>query len=158
MLTTRGGLVPVAVAELVNEKPLAYPDGSWNQANGKPVSKHFVSVQSVYIDRIGRQLWVVDDANPQMQGLVAGGAKLVQIDLTTNRVVRIIRFGADATLPGSYFNDIRIDRSRQVAYVSDLGLGAIVVVDLTTGQTRRVLTGHASTKSENITMSVNGTP
>lgn len=152
------GAVPVAVAEIVNGQPIPYPNQTWNQENKSPVHKHFLSVQSVYIYRNGKHLWVVDAANPQMQGLVTGGVKLVQIELQTNQVSRVIQFDTSAAPAGSYFNDVRIDLPRQVAYLSDLGLGAIIVVDLTTGKSRRLLVGHPSTKSEQITMSVNGKP
>ena len=152
------GPVSIAVAEVVKQQPVAYPDRSWNQGDEAPVGEHFLSVQSVYVDRDGRHLWVVDAANPQMQGMVSGGVKLVQIDLKTNRVARVIGFDASAAPAGSYFNDVRIDLPRQVAYLSDLGLGAVVVVDLASGKSRRLLENHPSVKSEEITMSINGKP
>jgi sugar lactone lactonase YvrE len=149
------GPVPVAVVELKNGQPVAFPDAAWSQETA-PVSRHFFSVQSVYAD--GRFLWIVDAANPQMQGLVPGGAKLVKVDLGTGGAVQTIRFDPVAAPAGSYLNDVRVDRRRNRAYLSDLGLGALLVVDLSSGKTRRVLTSHPSTKSEEITMQVNGKP
>ncbi|CAA9562133.1 MAG: hypothetical protein AVDCRST_MAG87-1663 [uncultured Thermomicrobiales bacterium] len=53
----------------------------------------------------------------------------------------------DASAPvKSYFNDVRFAHGH--AFISDSGLGAIVVVDLDTGKVRRLLDGHASTLVE----------
>lgn len=51
--------------------------------------------------------------------------------------------------PQSYLNDVRIDTERNVAYLSDSNEGAIIVVDLTNGTSRRLLDADPSTKSEN---------
>jgi hypothetical protein len=47
---------------------------------------------------------------------------------------------------------------RQVAYLTDSGAGAIVVVDLAAGTGRRLLAGHPSTRSEEITLTIGGKP
>jgi len=51
---------------------------------------------------------------------------------------------------------VRIDVANNAAYITDSGLGAIVVVDLGTGSARRVLADNGTTKSEGITLTVNG--
>src|SRR3954452_13462518 len=86
-----------AVAEIAKDgsvKP--YPDQEWNLWDMKPASagKHFVCVQSVVVDD-SDTLWIVDPAAPLLASVVPGGAKLVAIDLETNRVKRIIPFGSD---------------------------------------------------------------
>jgi hypothetical protein len=46
--------------------------------------------------------------SPQFGGNpLPGGAKLVQIDLRTAKVVRIISLGPDVTVPGNYVDDLR---------------------------------------------------
>jgi len=43
---------------------------------------------------------------------------------------------------------VRFDPSEDVAYITDSGTGAIVVVDIANGTSRRRLAGHPSTKAE----------
>lgn len=142
-----------AVNEIVDGVYRAYPDGQWNrwppadsELETDPAYR-FVCVQSVYVDAKNR-LWVLDPASPNMAGVVPGAAKLVEIDLDTDRVVRVIRFDGSIAPPDSYLNDVRIDIERNVAFITDSGLGAIVVVDLNTNTSRRVLASHKSTKAE----------
>jgi hypothetical protein len=75
----------ISVAELVDGKPKAFPNGDWNKA-GAPES-HFVCVQSVYVDP-NDDLWIIDAAAPKMQEVVKGGPKLVKVDLKTNQVAQ----------------------------------------------------------------------
>ena len=142
-----------AVCELVDGVHRPYPDGQWNRwppaetdLDTDPAYR-FVCVQSVYVDAKDR-LWVLDPASPRFEGVVPGAAKLVEIDLKTDRVVRVIRFDSEIAPEKSYLNDVRIDTERNVAFITDSGLGALVVVDLNTNESRRVLANHASTKAE----------
>jgi len=52
-------------------------------------------------------LWVLDPAAPGNEKVVAGGPKLVRIELATNKAAQVIRFGEDVALQGSYLNDVR---------------------------------------------------
>lgn len=142
-----------ALAEVIEDRNHVYPDAQWNrwppvEGNLDPDPAYrFVCVQSVYADGAGR-LWVLDPASPRFGGVVPGAAKLVEIDLGTDQVVRVIRFDASIAPEKSYLNDVRIDAERNVAFITDSGLGALVVVDLDTNQSRRVLAGHHSTRAE----------
>lgn len=147
----------VSVAELVgatDRRP--YPDANWNawDSTRAPI-EHFVCVQSVYIDDQDN-LWILDPASAGLRGVVSGGAKLMKIDLRTNRVVRMFAFDTTIAPRESYLNDVRIDTKRQYAYITDSGKGVLVVVDLATGKARRVLTEHRSTKAESTTFTVEG--
>jgi sugar lactone lactonase YvrE len=144
----------VSVAELVDGKPKAYPDAEWNQS-GVP-KNHFVCVQSVHIDE-SDSLWILDPASPKMQGVVKGGPKLVKVDLVKNQVVQTIPFSDEIAPKKSYLNDVRVDTKTQTAYITDSGLGAIVVVDLATGQARRLLEDDPSTQADkDFKLQVNG--
>ncbi|MEQ9095996.1 MAG: L-dopachrome tautomerase-related protein [Phycisphaerales bacterium] len=142
-----------AVVELVDGVQRPYPDGQWNrwppaQTDLDPDPAYrFVCVQSVHVDARGR-LWILDPASPRFEGVVPGAAKLVEIDLNTDQVVRVIRFDESIAPEQSYLNDVRIDVERNVAFITDSGLGALVVVDLETNQSRRVLANHTSTRAE----------
>lgn len=94
-------------------------------------------------------LWVVDPAAPGQGYVVPGGAKLVRIDLATNRVAQVIRFDEAVAPRSSYINDVRLSADGRHAYLTDAGAkGALIVVDLPGGQARRVLDGHPSTQPE----------
>jgi len=147
----------ISVAELSptgEAKP--YPDPDWNQWNPElNPAEHFICVQSVYIDS-DNFLWVLDPANPLFQGVVEGGAKLLKIDLSSNQVIQKIVFNSTTTPVNSYLNDMRVDVERNFAYLTDSGLGAIVVVDLSSGKSRRILQNHPSTRAEDITLNIEG--
>lgn len=150
--------VPLSVAELIDGQPRAYPNVAMNQwMPGKDPASHFVCVQAVYADDRD-VLWILDPANPKFQGVVAGGPKLVQVDLATNEIVRTYRFGSDVALPASYLNDVRIDHRHGYAYMTDSGTGALVVLNLQTGSARRVLDEHASASAEGVTLNIGGKP
>lgn len=142
----------VSVAELLPDGALrAYPNVEWNawrNARKDEVTPHdhWVCVQSVVADGRG-SLWMLDPAAPAQAHLVSGGAKLVQVDLATDQVLRTIAFDADTAPQGSYLNDVRFSNDGRHAYITDSGVvGAILVVDLAAGKTVRLLDGHPSTQ------------
>ncbi|KAF0095156.1 MAG: hypothetical protein E1N59_1202 [Puniceicoccaceae bacterium 5H] len=114
-------------------------------------------MQSVYVDAEG-SLWVLDPASPRMQGVQEGGAKLVKLDPETGEVIWKHVFNAEVVLPKSYLNDVRIDTRRGFAYITDSGVGGIVVVDLNTGEAYRTLSDHLSTQHEMTALVLNGQP
>ncbi len=125
---------------LLNAKgePQPYPDELWNAwREGADPSEAFVDINALHLDEKGA-LWAVDTGSPQFGGdPLPGGAKLVQIDLTAGRVARILPFGPKIALPGSYVDDVRFHGD--FAYLTDAGRPGIIVVNLTTGEMRRVL-------------------
>ena len=145
---------PLSVAEVLPDGRLRpYPDAQWNawrntRRDELSPAEHWVCVQSVVADGRG-SVWVVDPAAPAVDGLVPGGPKLVRIDLASDRVAQVIRFGQDVAIPGSYLNDVRFSQDGKYAFVTDVGQrGALVVVELASGKARRVLDGHPSTQPE----------
>ena len=82
------------------------------------------------------------------------------MDLATNQVKRVLFFGADIAPQGSYLNDIRFTPDGRFAFVSDVGArGAIVVIDLGSGNARRVLDGVLATQAEpHLIVQANGHP
>ena len=128
-----------AVARLDSHGHLVpYPDAAWNSWHeGQDPSHAFVNVNSIHLDGKG-SLWAVDTGSPQFGGNpLPGGAKLVQIDLATAKVVRVISLGSDVALPGSYVDDVRFHGD--FTYSTDAGRPGIIVVNLKTGAMRRVL-------------------
>jgi sugar lactone lactonase YvrE len=149
--------VPISVGEVRRAgQVLPVPDKEWNAWDtSKPPEDHFVCVQSVHIDREDN-LWILDPASPYLGGVVPGGAKLLKVDIAKGKVIQKILFDSNVAPPASYLNDVRVDTERDVAYITDSGLGALVVVDLKTGKSRRLLAGHPSTKSEDVVLRVGG--
>lgn len=151
--------VPFSVGEISESgQVVPFPNGVWNAWDtASPPADHLICVQSVYVDS-DDFLWVLDPASAYMRGVVPGGAKLLKIDLAANKVVKKILFDQTIAPPASYLNDIRVDTKREVAYITDSGLGALIVVDLKTGTGRRLLTGHHSTRSEDVVLTIAGSP
>ncbi len=148
-----GDDVPYTVAELRDGKPVAYPDAAYNVENKADPAAGLISVQSVVADGRGH-VWILDTAAPGFAAPKQGGAKLVAVDLKTNRIAKTIVFPADVILKSTYVNDVRFDfrvGKAGVAYVTDSSLsgpGAIIVLDLATGKAVRRLSGHATTSVE----------
>jgi sugar lactone lactonase YvrE len=134
----------MAVAELIDGEPRPYPDDRWNRwVPGVGWRDRFVAVQSVHVDRQGR-LWVLDTG--QVSRDENRRAAIYQIDPETDEVVRTIECPFEIAPEGSYLNDIRLTPDGRHAFVSESGLGAIIVLDTDTGQLRRRLADHPSTK------------
>lgn len=123
--------------------PQPYPDAAWNGWQpGQDAARAFVNVNAIHHDRNGG-LWVIDTGSPQFGGdPLPGGAKAVRIDLKTNRIDRVYAFASDIAQPGSYVDDIRLHGSH--AYLTDAGRPGLIVLDLASGQARRVLDGAPS--------------
>jgi sugar lactone lactonase YvrE len=149
----------VSVAELMSDGRIRpFPSESWNGTDWRKNPKNrFVAVQSVYLDPSNR-LWILDSGNPQFSGVVEGAPKLLSVELGSERVARVYRFPKGTVLPESYLNDVRVDPVRNVAYISDSGAGALLVVDLKSGSVRRLLSDHPSTQAEETDVIVEGVP
>ncbi|WP_257458164.1 major royal jelly family protein [Archangium lipolyticum] len=125
-------------------QPKPYPDAGWNAWKpGDDPRNVFVNINAIHRDPSG-DLWVVDTGAPDFGGNpLPGGAKVVRISLKTHRVSRIYPFGPEAAQEGSYIDDIRFNGRH--AYLTDAGKPGLVVLDLETGRTRRVLDGVPAT-------------
>jgi len=138
-----------ALTEIVNGQRMPYPNLEWNKYKPDEPDTHFVNVQDLYTDDKDF-LWVLDSA-PASGASVLGGDKaatgkfkLVKIDLSQNKIVRIYTFD-DLPKDKSALNDVRVDNTRQLAYLSDPGLKAVVVLNLNTGKSRILLQKDKST-------------
>ncbi|NLR94268.1 SMP-30/gluconolactonase/LRE family protein [Flammeovirga agarivorans] len=136
--------VPVAVAEIINGKPVPYPSEMWNTAGGVT---SFTAVQSVVCDGRSR-LWVLDTNNPQFRGVLEGGPVLYEFDLNTNELLRSYSFPKETYFEDSYFNDVRIDITKEVAYITDSGHGGIITLNLITGEAKLFFENNKAVKYE----------
>ena len=148
--------VPYSVVEIKpNGQVIPYPDKNWNDWHGQAELNKFTCVQSVVA--FGNSLYVLDPSNPEMMGVV-GKPTLYQFDLGTNRLVKKWEFDATVAPSMSYLNDLRIDPASNSIYITESGLGAIIVLNTQTGVARRLLDKSPSTKSEIHVLVVNGKP
>lgn len=141
------GDVTLSVAEILDHNVLSpFPGGEWNTFNpttsSQNVENRFVNINAILTDSHDN-LWVVDNGMIGNE-TVANAAKLVKIDLRTNTVERIYSVSSLNPPQGFALNDVRIG-SRH-AFRTESGLGSVVIIDLQTGQVRRVLDNHLSTK------------
>jgi sugar lactone lactonase YvrE len=138
------GNTGAALTRLRRGVPTPYPDRKWNEWRaGADAARSFVNINALRLGPDGG-LWAVDSGSPEFGGdPLPGGAKLVRIDPQTSRVTRVIGFAPDIARPGSYVDDVRFNGRH--AYLTDAGNPGIIVLDLETGQARRVLDGDRST-------------
>jgi len=121
---------PFKVAELVDGKLRAYPDSEFN--------KKLVCVQSVVIDA-NQRLYVLDTGNEDFKGMQGKKACLYVFDLMENKLLGKYEFSAEVASDNCYLNDLRVDEKRQIAYLTDSGMGGIVVLDLVSGKNYKAL-------------------
>lgn len=142
------------LTEIVNGKRKPFPDMEWNRIDTSDTRNHFVSVQDLYADE-KNFLWVLD-SRPAGGASIFGGNqgqkkegdfKLLQINLADNKVVKVYHFD-DLPKDKSALNDVVVDHNKQLAYLSDPGLSAIVVLDLKIGKSRIVLQKDKSTLAD----------
>lgn len=146
----RGGSYEYGLTEIINGKKVPYPDKEWNSNTSGDHS--FFSVQDLYVDT-DDNLWVLDSKPAPASsifkdnGIIKEGQfKLLKINLKKNFIEKVYTF-PDLDKTRSALNDVRVDTDKQLAYFSDPGLAAIVILDLKTEKTRVLLAGSEVTSA-----------
>ena len=160
-----GDDVQFSVVELKsNNTEVPYPNRYTNNYDSNNPKNTWLSVQSVYTDHLER-LWVLDTGAPFFDTPNKEAAKLVSIDLETDEILDVYTFSESVLLDTTYLNDMRFDWKRGkkgTAFITDSsvnGPGAIIILDLESGKSRRVLDGVYSTAvDESIIPKVEGKP
>jgi sugar lactone lactonase YvrE len=144
-----GDDVPYTVAEVIDGKAIAFPNADVNSWSGAQPRDRLISVQSVVVDPEGF-LWLLDTGAPSFSPYVDDGPKLVRVDLARNEIDRVLAIAETAMTPTTYLNDVRFDFSEgRYAYVTDSQpVGALIVVDLDSGDCLDRLRGHHSTQAQ----------
>ncbi|MDE1186419.1 MAG: L-dopachrome tautomerase-related protein [Pantoea sp.] len=130
------------LAEVVNGQLKAYPDESWNQWQSQDPEHHFYHVNALRIGPDG-DLWVMDAGNKGIgtgDQAVPGAAKLVRINLQSGKVVGSYVFKAPTLKATSYLDDVRFNGD--FAYLTDPGAVGLVVLNMKSGKSWRVLDDH----------------
>ena len=143
------GSPPISVFELIDGKPVAYPPG------GLPGDLAYQTVLSLRVDRKNR-LWVLDYGRYGF-----GTARLLAFDLASGALVHRHDFPSKIALHGSMLNDFQVAPDGRHVYIADASLfaliPAIVVYDVSTQKSRRLLEGHESVLAEDFAPVVQGT-
>lgn len=123
-----------------------FPGNSWNTWKlGEDGHDAFVYLNSVHVFA-DDTVWCVDTGAPGGNGgkplfqPKPGAQKLVQLDPASGKVLQVVRFGDDILPPDSVLNDLRFHGS--TIYMTESGVGALLVHDMSTGKTRRLLSGY----------------
>lgn len=137
------------LAEWKDGHLIPFPSAAFSESTtGSPASR-LISPHGMTTDTQGN-IWVIDDGKIKGHSIPAGGAKVVGINPATGQIIASVVL-KDALLSDSHMNDLRVDLThgaKGTAFVADSSFGghpALVVVDIATGQQRRVLAGHIST-------------
>lgn len=131
------------LAEWKNGRLFPFPSAAFSASSAGDPQNRLISPHGMTTDSHGN-LWIIDDGKIKGEPIPAGGAKVVGIDPATGQIIATVVL-KDALLPGSHMNDLRVDLThgqKGVAYITDSsfdGHPALVVVDIATGQQRRVL-------------------
>lgn len=131
-----------SLARVENDGSLApFPGGAWNGwSEGKDGRDAFVMVNAIHIFHDGT-LWAVDQGTVDGAEPAPGAQKVVRLDPRTGSVLAVLRFGPDILPTGARLNDLRIHDN--MLYLTDSGLGGVIVHDIVTNRTRRCLSQWA---------------
>jgi len=139
------GRPPTKVHELFDGEPVAYPNLEYQtETEGIPF---FQSILAIRIDRHNR-LWVLDFAD-----FGQGNPRISAFDLGTNELVHTYDFPPDVAGLTSMLNDFQVSPEGDKIYIAEtsplLHHPALIIYDVTTQQSRRVLDSHESVLPEN---------
>ncbi|WP_051292663.1 L-dopachrome tautomerase-related protein [Olivibacter sitiensis] len=143
-----------ALAELVDGKPIPFPNKDYVYPSTKPYADWLVSPHGMYMDTRD-VLWVLDDGKRSgIKEIPEGAAKVVAIDIKTGKIVHSLVIGKPILSDDAHYNDLRVDLThgeQGTVYIANSGFGeyfSLVVIDVASGKVRQVLLNHYSTSPD----------
>ncbi|MDR6920776.1 MULTISPECIES: L-dopachrome tautomerase-related protein [Chryseobacterium] len=141
------------------QSALPFPNKEWNTP--RETDDHYLSnVLGIRNDANGI-VWMLDmgQRNPVTP-------KIVGWNTVTDKLERIYYLPVTSVVPTSQPNDMVVDTKNHIFVIADEGIGnggdgstaALIVVDMRTGKTRRLLEGHRTTLPENVPTVTDGKP
>jgi sugar lactone lactonase YvrE len=142
---------PLRVVELLADNSVVpFPNQAWSsQPNEKGIGLN--SVLGVRADKNG-VVWMLDRSEGKGQP-----GKIVGWDTENDQLYQVIYLPQPIIPEDSFLNDLAVDLDHSAIYLTDTAGGnnsALIVVDLITGFSRRVLEGDVSTRPEDIPLIV----
>lgn len=131
-----------------------FPNPAWNDPD-RPDAERLDSVLGIQFDTEGI-VWMLD--NGMRSGVTP---KLVGWNVSEDRLEQVIKLPEPVTRPDSFLNDLAVDRDHHHIYIADPTRGdrpAIIVVDLATGEARRVLEADTSVSAEDVDLVIDQQP
>ncbi len=141
---------PLRVVELLNDNTVVpFPNQAWSS---KPEEKGIGlnTVLGLRADENG-VVWMLDNSEGTKPGKILGW------DTENDELYQVIYLTQPIITENSFLNDLAVDLDHQAIYLTDTASGndsALIVVDLNTGFSRRVLEGDISTRPEDIPLIV----
>lgn len=105
----------------------------------------FVGVQSVVA--FENLLYVLDTRSALFQPIL-DEPRIFVFNLDADTLERTYVVPKGVAKPNSYINDLRVDKEKGKIYFTDSGAGGLLVLDVVSGKSKRVLDGHPSTMAE----------
>jgi hypothetical protein len=142
---------PLRVVELLEDGSIIpFPNQVWSS---KPEQKG-IGLNGVLGLRadVNGVVWMLD----RSAGMGQPG-KIVGWDTEQDQLYQVIYLPQPIIVENSFLNDLAVDLDHQAIYLTDTASGvdsALIVVDLNTGFSRRVLVGDVSTRPEDIPLIV----
>lgn len=133
--------------------PAPFPSAAWSSEPGAD-GIGMTAVLGLRADPAGI-VWMLDNGSAAERT-----PRIVAWDLATDRLHRILPIPEPATRPGSFHNDLAVDPVHGAITIADFGSDspALVVVDLETGFSRRVLEGHPAVLPADAPLVIEGRP
>ena len=127
-----------------------FPNEAWSNKTGD-LGIGLNTVLGLRSDKNG-VVWMLDRSPGEEQP-----GKIVAWDTVKDRLHRVIYLPQPIIKDSPFLNDLAVDLDHQKIYITDTASGddsALIVVDLETGFSRRVLEGDVSTRPEDIPLEV----
>lgn len=140
------------VVEIEADKSTSpFPNMDWNS----PLDKNGIGLNSILGVRADETgvVWMLDQINGEGQP-----GRIVGWDTLNDELSQVIYLSQPVIKSTSFLNDLAVDRDNNKIYMTDTAgdESALIVIDLTTGLSRRVLEGDISTRPEDIPIVIDG--
>jgi len=137
-----------SVIEILSDKQKkSYPDDLWNSWEiDQPIKEDkFIGVQSVVA--FENKLYVLDTRSQLFEN-VMDAPRVFVFDLLTDKLTRTYILDDNSYHPNSYINDLRVDKKNNKIYLTDSGHAGLIILDIDSGKSKRILNNHISTSAE----------
>ncbi|MCJ7758589.1 MAG: SMP-30/gluconolactonase/LRE family protein [Gillisia sp.] len=143
----RKGVANSVIEITADNQKKSYPNAAWNswEIGQTVVDNKFVGVQSVVA--FENRLYVLDTRSQLFEN-VSDGPRVFVFDLITDDLIQTYILDENSYHPDSYINDLRVDKKNKKIYFTDSGHAGLIILDINSGKSKRILNNHKSTSAE----------